>query len=449
MEQLQDLYLSSADERFKPNDECWKAMIIALAKDGNPQQAQGILDELVERAIVEQNQEIMPKRSYFIDRLVAWTKYKNKLRGSEQAEKVLMRLLDLSTDYPDLLPNAKSFEKVLQSWSKTKSPLATKKAESLLYHMNRMFQENRDKSLKPTGKSMELALVTWSRSNHPDAPHRAEAILNEMNDRYTAGDIDMRPSRGAFTTVMLCWKRSKRDDAHTKVQLVFDTLVKLYKEGNNDHLRPDLYIYSILMDSWADQGDVEQTQAIFDKMLDDFLRNGNEEAKPDIYAYNKLFKALAYSKDPKRAQKAESLFQSVETFGRDHQLRLYPSHQTHQEMLSIWSFSKEPIAAERAEYYLGELRGCDNQRSVTPYAAVINAWTRSKDKDAIFRSEAVLGMLFEDLKSGKVTVPFPKPYKKFLQTIARSKIPKRNAQAKSLLKTLKPKEVLPVLLPPL
>jgi len=120
--------------------------------------------------------------------------------------------------------------------------------------MNRIFQENRDKSLKPTGKSMELALVTWSRSNHPDAPHRAEAILNGMNDRYTAGDIDMRPSRGAFTTVMLSWKRSKRDDAHTKVQLVFDTLVKLYKEGNNDHLRPDLYIYSILMDSWADQG---------------------------------------------------------------------------------------------------------------------------------------------------------------------------------------------------
>ena len=114
LEQLQDLYSVTGEIKFKPNDDCWKAMIISQARNGKPQQAQGILDELVERSIVEDNQQIMPKRSYFIVVLVAWTKdnNNNSSRGSEQAEKVLMRLLSLSKEYPNLLPDTKAFEKV-------------------------------------------------------------------------------------------------------------------------------------------------------------------------------------------------------------------------------------------------------------------------------------------------------------------------------------------------
>ena len=450
LEQLQDLHSATGEFKFKPNDDCWKAMIIAHARNGNPQQAQGILDELVERAIVEENQQIMPKRSYFIDTLVAWTKDKNS-RASEQAEKVLTSLLGLSKDYPNLLPDSKAFEKVILSWSKTKkNPSAAKNAESLLWLMDRKFKETKNTHLRPTGKSMELVLVAWSRSNQSDAPQRAEAILKEMERRYAAGDTDMRPSRGAYTTVMLAWKRSRRDDSHVKVQGIFDTLVRLYEEGNNDHLRPDLHVYSVLMDSWAERGDATQTQAIFDKMVHDFRSNGNKEAKPDMYAYNKIFRSLAFSKDPNRTQRAESLFQNVETFAQQQQLDLFPNHQMYQEMISIWSFSNEVNAAERAEYYLNVLRESESQTTVSPYGAVINAWTRSKDKDTPARSEKVLNMLLSDFESGKVRLPYPKPYKKFLQTLARSKIPRRNAQAKKLLKSLKTKEkVLPSLLPPL
>lgn len=445
LEQLQDLYSSTGDPRFKPTDDSWKATIIALAKKGAPAEAQGLLDELVERAMIEQDHRIMPKRSYFIDILVAWSKDKNQLRAATQSQKVLMRLLELSrSGYPNLMPDAKCFEKVMQAWSKTRSKQAARNVESLIVLMDKTFQVTRNEIVKPNGRIMDLALLAWSRSNQHEAPDRAEALMHEMERRYSDGDETMSPSRGSYTTLMLTWQRSRQDDAHVRVQQIFDKLIKKYNEGRS-HLRPDLYIYSVAMDSFAQRGNVSKTQSMFDRMLEDYS-SGNKEAKPDIHVYNKILKAMAFSKDPLKAQKAESLFQNMESLGLD----LSPNRQTFVEMISVWSFSNHPNSANKCEHYFNELKRHKFEATVASYTNVIDALTKSKGPNAIRRAEELLNMLLDDAQLGKVRTPFHRPYRKFLQTIARSKIPKRNVQARELLRSLAPNpEVPPALLPSL
>lgn len=438
LEQLQDMYSSTGDPRFKPTDDCWKAMIVGLAKRGSPAEAQGLLDELVERAMVEEDRRIMPKRGYFVDILVAWSKDKNHLRAAEQSQKVLMRLLELSrSGYPELMPNGKSFEKVAQAWSKSRSRQASSNIQSLILLMDKTWQETRNESVKPSGRMMEQALVSWSRSNQDEAPDQAEAVVHDMELRFSDGDETMRPTRGLYTSLMLTWQRSRRDNSHTKVQQIFDNIAKKYNEGSH-YLRPDLHIYSVAMESLAQNGKVSETQSMFDKMERDF-NNGNKEAKPDIHAYNKILKAAAYSKDPMKAQNAEAIFQSMGSLG----VSLSPNRQTFIEMISVWSFCTHPNSAEMCEHYFSELKRHNFEATVASYTNVIDSWTKSKEPNATRRAEEILNMLLDDAKSGKVRTPFHKPYRKFLQTIARTKIPKRNVQARDLLRSLVPTSSVP------
>ncbi|CAJ1949263.1 unnamed protein product [Cylindrotheca closterium] len=445
-EQLQDVYSSTGDPRFKPNADCAKALIIALSKHGAQAEAEGLLDELVERALLEQDPRIMPKRSYFVDVLVGWTKDRDKKRASEQSQRVLMRLLELSkSGYPELMPDAKSFEKVMQAWSKTNNPKAPMSVDTLLSRMKNEYTKTKNEAVKPNARTFELALLTWSRSRQPEAPDRAEALLQEMERTYLDGDESMRPSRGAYTTLMVTWQRSKRKNASSKVLDAFEDLRQKYIDGEI-HLRPDAYVYSVVVDSFAQQGDAVGAQTIFDTMLEEYC-NGNEEAKPDIESYNKLLRAYTFSKDNEKAQKAEKLFQGIKNLG----LGLSPNRQTLIEMISVWSFSHDdPIAAEMCEQYFVELKRKNYEATVATYTNVINALNKSKDPTAVSRAKKLLEALIHDVEEGFVQKPFFNPYKKFLQTVSRSNIPRRNEQAKKLLRSLNPKTpITRKLLPPL
>ena len=440
--QLQDLYSQTADPKFKPNDECWKAMLVALAKRGSAAKAQAILDEWVDRAMSEENPNIMPKRTYFVDVLVSWSKNKNSAIACERSQKVLMQMLDLAkSGSPDLMPDSKCFERVIQTWASSRHDSAAINAESLLLCMDQTYKATGKEYVKPTGKAFQLTMLAWSRSDRSGAPGRVEALIHEMEQRYSSGDTNMKPTKGTYTTLMLTWLRSDRQEAHESVQKVFNNLVQRYSEGH-EHLRPDLYVYSVLMDSYAERGNAIKTQAIFDSMLEDY-GGGNRGAKPDVHAFNKLLKAWAFSRNSDRAQQAESVFQKMADFN------FVPNRQTFNEMITVWSNSPEPNAAETAENYLKQLKELNLEPTLLSYRSTINAWSRSKDHDAPARAGALLEEVLADVKSGKVRLPLYKPYRKFLRSIARSKIPQRNIQAQDLLDNLPAGQVPHSLLPPI
>jgi hypothetical protein len=445
--QLQDLYYETNDSSYQPNEECWKAKLIALAKSGSARDAQNILDGMVDRAKKsDRSNAMMPKRSYFIDVLVAWTKQRDQLMASENAEAMLMQLLDLSkSGYPDLTPDAKCFEKVIQSWSKTRHESAARKAESLLALMDRAFQETRNERVKPTFRSFDLVLSALSRSGQKDSPQRAETLIAEIERRFSLGDKDMRPSKGAYTSLMLTWQRSRLENAPIEIEKMFKTLEKRSANGET-YLYPDLFMYSVLMDVWAERGDTEKVQMILNRILEAFADGNNREFQPDIHVFNKVLKAWVMSQDRDKTRKAEETFQQMHALSS--QYTLYPNRQTYNEMILVWSKSREKGAAERAEYYLGQLKERNLEPTVVSYRAVIDAWvSSSNDSRATARAESLLDELLEGVRCRKIRAPLYKPYRNLLQSIARSKIPRRSQQAQELLRTLQNGQVHPNILP--
>jgi len=370
LEQLQDLYTKTGDPNLRPTDECWKACIIAKAKTGGVAEAQGMLDELVERALSGNSKMLMPRRSYFVDTLVAWTKIKDQFLAAKRSQSVLDRMMELARQdesYHNLQPDAKSFEKVI---------------------------------------------LAWSRSRHHSAPERIEKLLREMERQVDLGNNAMQTSLAGYTNLMLAWQRSGRKESVNSIQQIFDKLQKRCATSGESHLRPDRYVFGILIDSWARGKNLEKVEFIFGEMMKEW-KNGDRHARPDIHIFHKILKA--YSEDTQyrafAVEKCEHYFSLMEELGL-------------------------PATVQTCGYLI----------------RVMDSNSSGGENNNLHRASVVLDDLLESVRKGTTRLPSNyREYRYFLQTIANSSIPHRNLQAKRILSASSrgsgriPKELLPPL----
>jgi hypothetical protein len=365
MEQLQALYSKTGDPNFQPTDDYWKACIIAKAKTGGAAEAQGLLEELVDSAISKGSKNHMLRRSYFIDTLVAWTKIKDRVMAAEMSQKVLDLMIDLAQrdhSYRNLRPDAKAYDKVI------------------------------------------LAI---SRSRHHSAPERIDRLLREMKRQCDFGDDKMKPSLAGYTNLMLAWQRSGRNESTDEIQQIFDSLKIECTTVGKKHLRPDRYVFGILIDSWA-RKDLEKVDFIFEEMMKEW-RSGKRETRPDTEIFHKMLRAHS------------------------------EGNQNHGD-----SFKK-------CEYYFSLMKEVGLPTTIPAYSYLIGALSSRSSAEAknFTKASALLDELLESVRKGNTLFP-PKfrEYRHFLQTISNSSISHRNLQAKRALKSLSrttrsiPKELL-------
>lgn len=360
LEQLQDLHAASGGDRsFRPNGDCWRACILAKAKTGAAEEAQGMLDELVERAMSARDWELMPRRSYFVDVLVAWTKHKDQGLAAEQSQRVLDRLVQLGNGgFRDLLPDAKSFDRVI---------------------------------------------LAWSRTRRPDAPERIESLLEQMERMYTLGNYGMRASIDGYTNLMLAWLRSGREESSDSVQRIYETLRDRCGNGGERHLCPDKFVFGILIDSWARRGDVARAEATFEEMMDAWSRGGNPKAAPDTRVIHR--------------------------------------------MLEAWSGERTPEAVGRCEHYMRLMKDGGTPVPFMAHAHLMDALSGSAAPVMQERACAALEDIVQDVATGAIPRPGVKEYRQFLQLVANSSIPRRNQQAREVLRSMPRGQVPEKLLP--
>jgi hypothetical protein len=443
--ELKRLYNRTRDPRLKPNEECKKAMLTALSRKGTSKRAQQVLNEMVDAAVAGDDR--MPRRSYFIDLLVAWTKEQNPIVAAKESEKTLRQMVDLARmGFPELMPDSLSFFKVAKAWSRVRDAKAEERVESLLRLMERLYQDTGSSALKPSGKFMEVLVLSLCRSSHPDSSNRAESLISDMENAYSAGDSGMKPSRGIYTNLMQALIRNKKTN-HNAVQEIFDKLNILYSQGHTGY-RPDLMVYSALMDSWAQRGDPIKVQSIFEGMIEDFNR-GNDAAKPDMQAFNTILKAWSCSENPNRGQKAELVLRKLPEFGDAAGLGFKPDAFTYVQMIWIWCGSDAEDASEKARFHLRSMIEMGFEPSFSLYCAVLRSLLKKGDKDSTQHAAGLVEDMLVGVQSKKVGAPLPKIYRQFLECVANSSIPGRNQQARNLLSTVPERKVPRVLMPSL
>jgi pentatricopeptide repeat protein len=177
-----------------------------------------------------------------------------------------------------------------------------------------------------------IAIDAWSKSSDPNAPKRARQIFDAMdepdsfsynsicNTYATVGSIDKifrlfqkmatdfesgknkecRPNIRTYNIILNALQKSNRPDAAVKAEKIFNAVPI-----------PDTITYNILINIYAQKGNVEKVLNLMQRMRTDFDSGKNKECCPNMHTYSTILNALQKSNQPDAAGKAEEIFNTI------------------------------------------------------------------------------------------------------------------------------------------
>ena len=186
------------------------------------------------------------------------------------------------TDWLVSAPNARTYSLVLDAWAQCGTEEGAKRAQDILYAMINQYREG--KGVLPHRVTFTTCMMAWARLKRPsnDAPEKAEALLLHLVRLYEeAGDEELKPDTDACNVVISCWTRAmERPDAIDRARQVFHK-AKYYTA-------PDLVTYNTLLDGLSKRG--RGTDAL--DVLE-WLESSSTSLTPDRITYNSVLSAIS------------------------------------------------------------------------------------------------------------------------------------------------------------
>jgi pentatricopeptide repeat protein len=226
-------------------------------------------------------------------------------------------------------PDTVTYTTIMNIYAKLGNPDG---ANEILQQMKQDYNFGKgNKDAKPNIRTYNTLLNAWSSkkkkkndnndndNNSSNSPKEAEIVLKEIIELHSKGILETGPDIVTYNTVLNCWSKSKSDDGPQRALTILKTMIFKYNEhvknnskNHNERKqqqqqtkvpsrlrppvppRPNTITYSIVMDAFASQGNVEKTFEVFQMMKEDYNNKHNTNVKPNLIVYNTLIKA--YSK---------------------------------------------------------------------------------------------------------------------------------------------------------
>lgn len=225
-ELLLNLHLLVVADSRSPDPACCDLVLEAFA---SPQAARCLRDDPGQRAtnlvsrIVAAGGKISSNMA--MQTLMAWSRSRSPL-AAKKAETFLRSSLSAGTK-----PLHQHFNKLLDIYGKVDIRNTTLKSEEILIWM-------RDLELEPNLVTYNSVLSAWGRSNDPLAEERAFAIFDKVLEQGLQPDII------TYTSLLSAISRSRDPNAPTRADDIFEQML-------HDHINPDIIAYSILISVWS------------------------------------------------------------------------------------------------------------------------------------------------------------------------------------------------------
>lgn len=156
---MEQLYLDG-DVDLKPNTKSYYAVIIGLAKNGEVERADNVLQKMISRH-QEGNDDVQPGNHQFNAVIDALSKSGGGVDAAERAEALLNQIIELDQNrVGDLRTDTFTVNSVLDAWSRSGSPMAPLRVEQLLDEMEKNYRDGNE-NLKPNLISYNI-LVSYS-----------------------------------------------------------------------------------------------------------------------------------------------------------------------------------------------------------------------------------------------------------------------------------------------
>ena len=301
-------------------------------------------------------------------------------------------------------PTDESFLIVIRAWEKSKAIHAGDRAEKVFRRWQRWRvglvsadgqreQQGGDKPYHEAPSPVELytsVMMAWANKGKVA---ETKSIFDELYHEFeTTGDQGLKPQEATITAVLKACANAPIAQPVCAEDFLLRAL-RAYRAGQID-IKPDTVMFNIVLNCWAKaktRQSGKRAEEIFQQM-----------ENPDVVSFNTVVKAYVWAG---QLDQAERLVQSLTVLPRSVDHELSPSKQgglIRPDMASIrtiltgWTRSRNPNAAERADAFLSSmvkaymLGTIDEMPSLNAYGLTIHAWAASNLPQAGQRAEALL-----------------------------------------------------------
>jgi hypothetical protein len=186
------------------------------------------------------------------------------------------------------------------------------RAEVLLQDMHRAFLEGNDQ-VKPDITSFNNVILSWSKSGSPMAAWRVDSIFHRMTELSQSGLLAVKPNGKTFELVITTLSNDWGADSAAKVDCYLELLKGFYRSGKHD-CSPSVISYTEAIRAWGsnveDPRAVLRAKALLDEMHE-LAREGVDTVKPNSRTYMVYLKALAVSSVPDKISLAKEAVHSM------------------------------------------------------------------------------------------------------------------------------------------
>ena len=357
---------------------------------------------------------------------------------------------------PPPAPTAKSFNCVINAWSKFKNEKAGEKAEKVFrlmeewaFDCQKIEKEGDDgdaeyssmlhlyyDGCKPSARSFGGVITAWANSNTGMlATDRVSAILDQMIEKRKAAVADAmeaddeeefnnssiafpKPNVIIFNAVIKAFAKGEMGmKGAEKAQELVERMFRLDESeelGGDDYdwddeddvgLKPNTRSFSTILDAYSqcarDDGDgpeaVRRAEILLKRMEELYVIDGYD-VKPNNVCFSEVITALARCKGiDDAADRAEILLEKLIALYRDSDddEEMKPTVQTFNSLITTHARSRKPDAVERAQKVFDLM--CDySTPDATSYSALIDAIAKSRSPDAGEKALALFHQMEED-----------------------------------------------------
>jgi len=308
----------------------------------------------------------------------------NPVVASQRAREILVLLQETYESEGDelLMPNEESFNLVLHVVCRTEGPTIARRLLALMEYLHR---SGKNPHAKPTRSDYTSVLNAYTYERNPkqqaNAGSLAEGFLRHMN--ITAG---ITPDTYSYNLAIRAWSRSRRGrEAAEHADRILEEM----------QAPKDIVTYSSVISAWATSGMKSHAVQRAEQLLREIEEDTNLE--PTTVVLNSVMSTWVKSRSPGACKRTEEILHEME---QSNEPSIQPdliSYNTHLHALSLQA--KKPLMAQKCEDLLQRMEQRYERGEVTfapnsfTYNLVIEAWSKSPDKDAAMKAANILRQL--------------------------------------------------------
>ena len=353
----------------------------------------------------------------------------NRPDAPKEAENILMELIDLyqKGELPDG-PDTIIYSTVINCWSKSTFPEATRRARDMLDFMINHYKQTGNEKVRPNTITYNTVMDAFARKGDVDG---ANEVFRMMKDDYDSGrgNISAKPNVPSYNTLInsvgstslsflyffsfkyyyssffsfffrsanfrsffrrIKWAKSGNPNAPIKAEQILQEMIHSYEKGVL-LLGPDTIVYSSVINCWSKSdfkdGPV-RAKVILEAMISKSKENKN--IRPNQITYNSVLDAYSRIGDVDGCKHIIRMMKEAKTT---------PDILSYNILIGCWSRSGQPNAHLEAEKILLQILDNDDEygssvaANAITYTSVINCWSKSNLPEAPERAKKILARM--------------------------------------------------------